>query len=515
MHGPAIPSLEDTIMADRRRSYIAIDLKSFYASVECVERGLDPLTTNLVVADLSRTEKTICLAVSPTLKAYGLSGRCRLFEVVQKAKEVQAATGRELEYIVATPRMQLYVDYSTRIYNVYLRYVSAEDIHVYSIDEVFMDVTDYLHLYRNPDGSPMTAHELAASMIREVRSETGIVATAGIGTNLYLCKIAMDIVAKHVEADEDGVRIAELDEEAYKKFLWNHRPLTSFWRVGGGISKRLEENGMHTMGDIARMSLLKNHYDPLSYRADYRPHPTDISGEDFLFKLFGIDAELLIDHAWGIEPCTMKDIKSYRPETNCLSSGQVLSCGYSKEKGCLVMKEMLDGLVLDIVERKLVTDQIVIDIGYDRDVPAGYKGPVHKDHYGRLVPEPAHGSARLPAYTNSASRIMELGVRVYNEIVEDGLLVHRLNVTFNHIIEEEAAKKNSCEQIDLFSYMERQEHPEEELREHEALEKEKKLQQTMLRIKGKYGKNAVLRGMSLEEGATMIERNGQIGGHKA
>lgn len=502
-------------MADKKRSYIAIDLKSFYASVECVERGLDPLTTNLVVADLSRTEKTICLAVSPTLKAYGLSGRCRLFEVVQKAKEVEALTGRVLEYIVATPRMQLYVDYSTRIYNVYLRYISAEDIHVYSIDEVFMDVTDYLHLYRNPDGSPMTVHELAMKMIKEVRSETGIVATAGIGTNLYLCKIAMDIVAKHVEADGDGVRIAELDEETYKRLLWDHKPLTSFWRVGRGISKKLEEHGMHTMGDIARMSLLKNHYDPLSYRADYKPHPTDVSGEELLFKLFGIDAEILIDHAWGIEPCTMPDIKSYRPGTSCLSSGQVLSCGYSKEKGCLVMKEMIDSLVLDIVEKKLVTDQIVIDIGYDKDISGAYQGPLHKDHYGRRIPKPAHGSANLPAHTNSVSKIMELGVRLYNEIVEDGLLVHRLNVTFNHIIDEETAEKNSCEQMDLFSYIEQQEHPEAVEREQETLEKEKKLQQAMLQIKGKYGKNAVLRGMNLEEGATMMERNGQIGGHRA
>lgn len=502
-------------MEKQNRSYIAIDLKSFYASVECVERGLDPLTTNLVVADLSRTEKTICLAVSPPLKAYGLSGRSRLFEVVEKAKQVRAQTGQELEYIVAPPRMQLYVDYSTRIYNVYLRYVSAEDIHVYSIDEVFMDVTDYLHLYKNPDGTPMTAHDLAIKMIRDVRAQTGIVATAGIGTNLYLCKIAMDIVAKHVEADADGVRIAQLDEESYRRLLWNHKPLTSFWRVGRGISRKLEENGMHTMGDIARMSLQKNHCDPLSYKADYQPHPTDISGEEFLFKLFGIDAELLIDHAWGIEPCTIQDIKNYRPETNCLSSGQVLGCPYSKEKGCLIMKEMIDNLVLDIVEKKLVTDQIVIDIGYDREVPESYKGSMHRDHYGRLVPKPAHGSAKLPAHTNSISQIMELGVRLYNEIVEDGLLVHRLNVTFNHVIDEEAAKKDSCEQLDIFSYIKRQEHPQEAEHEQEMLEKEKKMQEALLQIKGKYGRNAVLRGMNLEEGATMMERNGQIGGHKA
>ncbi len=497
------------------RTYIAIDLKSFYASVECVERNLDPLTAKLVVADESRTDKTICLAVSPAMKAYGLSGRSRLFEVRQKEQEILRQTGEKIEYVVARPRMQLYIEYSQRIYGIYLRYVSKDDIHVYSVDEVFMDVTNYLHLYKNPDGSPMTPEDLARTIIQDILKETGITATAGIGTNLYLCKIAMDIVSKHVEADENGVRIAVLDEQKYKELLWNHRPLNSFWRVGRGIQKKLEENGMFTMGDIAHMSLRTNHYDPNSIRPDYKTPPTAVSGEDFLFKLFGIDAEILIDHAWGIEPVTMKEIKSYKSSTNCISSAQVLGCSYSKEKGLLVLKEMVDSMVLDMVGKHLMTDRIEIYIGYDKVVPKNFKGTIKKNYYGITTPKPAHGAAKFGKYTSSTREILKQAVEIYEREVDERLLVHRMGVTFCNVIDENLAAEEKYEQLDLFGFMEMQEEPEKAKEKKEISEKERKLQEALLSIKGKYGKNAVLRGMSLEEGATMRERNEQIGGHRA
>lgn len=468
-------------------TYVAIDLKSFYASVECIDRGLDPLTANLVVADESRTDKTICLAVSPSLKAYGIPGRARLFEVKQKLKQVRAATGQDVDFIIAEPHMQHYMDVSAEIYHIYLKYISPSDIHVYSIDEVFMDIKPYLSTYRKPDGSPMTVRELTKMVLKDVLAQTGITATAGIGTNLYLAKIAMDIVAKHVPADADGVRIAELDETSFKKFLWGHRPLTSFWRIGSGIARRLESNGMYTMGDVARMSLYH---------------------EDFLFQLFGIDAELLIDHAWGVETCTMQDIKSYRPESNSLGSGQVLACSYSKEKARLVIQEMVDSLVLELVEKGLVTDQVVLDIGYDRD-SADYSGPVHMDRYGRRLPKPAHGSTKLNAYTSSTMEIMREALKLFDRIISPGLPVRRLNVTFLNVIDEAKAKENTFVQYNLFTDPLQSEQHEREL------EKERKLQHTMLNIKEKYGKNAILKGMNLEEGATAMERNRQIGGHKA
>ncbi|MCQ2507969.1 MAG: DNA methylase [Dorea sp.] len=499
----------------KQRTYIAIDLKSFYASVECVERNLDPLTAKLVVADESRTDKTICLAVSPAMKAYGLSGRSRLFEVRQKEKEVLRQTGEKLEYIVACPRMQLYMDYSQKIYGIYLRFVSKDDIHVYSIDEVFMDVTDYLHLYKNPDGSQMTPEELAREIIKCILNETGITATAGIAPNLYLCKVAMDIVAKHVEADENGVRIAMLDEQSYKELLWDHKPLNSFWRVGQGLRKKLEANGMFTMGDIAHMSLRKNHYDPNSIRPDYKAPPTAISGEDFLFKLFGIDAEILIDHAWGLEPVTMKEIKAYKPQTNSVASAQVLSCPYTKEKGRLVLKEMVDAMALDLVSKRMVTDQILIDIGYDNHVPKNYKGKTRIDYYGKLAPKPAHGHRKFRKHTSSTKELLEAAVQLYDQVVEDYLMVHRMSVTFANVLSEEEASKNAYEQMDLFSFMEMAAEPQKEEANKQVSEKERKLQEALLSIKGKFGKNAVLRGMSLEEGATMRERNEQIGGHKA
>lgn len=469
------------------RTYIAIDLKSFYASVECMRRGLDPLTANLVVADESRTDKTICLAVSPSLKAYGIPGRPRLFEVKQRLKEIKASTGQDIKLLVAEPHMQHYIDVSADIYHIYLKYVSASDIHVYSIDEVFMDITPYLSTYRNPDGSFMTARELVKTIIKDVLKQTGITATAGIGTNLYLAKIAMDIVAKHVSADEDGVRIAELDERQYKRLLWNHRPLTSFWRIGRGIAKRLEENGMYTMGDVARMSLYN---------------------EELLFQLFGIDAELLIDHAWGIEPCTMQDIKNYRPDSNSIGAGQVLGCSYSREKARLVVREMVDSLALELVAKRLATDQIVLDIGYDKEI-SGYSGPVHADRYGRKIPKPAHGSTRLAAYTSSATELTDAAMTLYDKIVSPKLLVRRLNVTFPNVMDEEKAKANTFIQYDFFT------DPAELERQEKEREREKKIQRTMLDIKEKYGKNAILKGMNLEEGATAMERNRQIGGHKA
>ncbi len=465
--------------------YIAIDLKSFYASVECVERGLNPLTAHLVVADESRTDKTICLAVSPSLKAFGIPGRPRLFEVKEKLKEIKAATGKTIDLIVATPQMQKYIDVSANIYNIYLKYVSASDIHVYSIDEVFMDVTSYQSVYCNSDGTPMLPHDLAKTMILDVLSETGITATAGIGPNMYLAKIAMDIVAKHVDADKDGVRIAELDEMNYRKLLWEHQPLTSFWRIGNGIAKRLRDNAMYTMGDVAVMSLYN---------------------EDFLFRLFGVDAELLIDHAWGVEPVTMQDIKNYKPNSNSIGSGQVLSCPYSKEKARLVVHEMTDSLALDLFDKELVTNQIVLHIGYDKN-SENYSGPLHINHFGQAVPKPAHVSVNLNFHTSSATELSSAALSLYDRIVNSKLSIHRLSVTFNNVIDE--SKADNYIQYDLFTT------PEEiDLKERTA-KRDRKIQKAILDIQKKYGKNAILKGMSFEDGATAIERNQQIGGHKA
>ena len=501
-----------------KRSYIAIDLKSFYASVECVERGLDPFTTNLVVADESRTTKTICLAASPAIKKYGVPGRARLFEVVQKIKEAnyvrrgnapkhklegESSDTTELDqnpalaigYIVAKPRMALYMEYSTRIYEIYLRYIAPEDIHVYSVDEVFMDVTSYLDTYK------LTPHELALKMIREVLNETGITATAGIGTNLYLAKIAMDIVAKKMPADKDGVRIAELDEMSYRRQLWTHTPLTDFWRVGKGYAKKLQENGIRTMGDIARCSVGKPH---------------EHFNEELLYKLFGVNAELLIDHAWGYEPCTMAAIKAYQPMSNSLGSGQVLQEPYDHEKARLIVWEMTDLLVLDLVEKGLVTDQMVLDIGYDIDnMKKSYDGEVHIDHYGRTVPKPAHGSVNLGKYTSSSKLILEEIVNLYERITQPDLLVRRVTVTANHVICEDQIPKEEpkSEQMDLFTDYAAidREQAQAEMEEH----KEKAIQHTLIALKNKFGKNIILKGSNLREGGMTIERNQQIGGHKA
>ena len=498
------------------RTYIAIDLKSFYASVECVERGLDPLTTNLVVADLSRTEKTICLAVSPSLKAYGVSGRARLFEVVQRVKQVNAQRlrnapghvftdkssfdpdvrknpGLELDYIVAPPQMAHYMEFSTRIYNIYLKYVAPEDIHVYSIDEVFMDVTNYLNTYH------LSPRELAMTIILDVLNTTGITATAGIGTNLYLAKIAMDVEAKHIQPDRNGVRIAELDEMSYRRKLWSHRPLTDFWRVGKGYARKLEQNGMFTMGDVARRS---------------------VHDEDSLYKLFGINAELLIDHAWGWEPCTMADIKAYKPSTNSISSGQVLQEPYPFDKAKLVVREMTDMLVLDLVEKGLVTDQMVLTVGYDIENltdpkrRSAYHGEVTKDPYGREMPKQAHGSINLGGKTSSTKRITAAVMELFDRIVDKNLTVRRMYVVANHVVDEKSVSQEPvCEQLDLFTdYAEEQ---ERQRKEAEALERERKIQETLITIKKRYGKNAILKGMNLQEGATAKDRNQQIGGHKA
>ena len=502
--------------------YIAIDLKSFYASVECVKRDLDPLTTNLVVADISRTEKTICLAVSPSLKAYGIPGRPRLFEVVQKVKEANAlrlcrapgqkftgssSNAKELEanpslaidYLIATPRMALYMEFSTKIYNIYLKYIAPEDIHVYSIDEVFMDVTHYLQTYR------LSPRELAMKMIQDVLQTTAITATAGIGSNLYLCKIAMDIVAKRVTPDKDGVRIAELDELSYRKLLWTHRPLTDFWRVGRGYAKKLEECGLLTMGDIARCSIGSSQ---------------DYYNEDLLYKMFGVNAELLIDHAWGFEPCTITDVKAYKPDNSSLGSGQVLQCPYTCEKAKLIVKEMTELLVLDLVAKKLVTDQLVLTVGYDIEnlsnsaIRQNYKGSVTVDRYGRQVPKHAHGTANIDRKTSSTKLIMEAVMDLYDRIVDKDLLVRRVNISANHVVDEESViQEGSFEQMDLFSYFDADKENKEQ--EEKELEREKKIQQAMLKIKNKYGKNAILKGINLEEGGMTIERNKQIGGHKA
>ena len=504
------------------RIYICIDLKSYYSSVECVALGRDPLTTNLVVADPSRTEKTICLAVSPSLKAYGIPGRARLFEVVQKVNEVNALRLRhapggqfrgqssddlevrrspdvELDYIVAIPRMALYKKISTQIYGIYLKYIAPEDIHPYSVDEVFMDVTNYLSTYH------LTAHELARKMIREVLSATGITATAGIGTNLFLAKVAMDVVAKHIPADADGVRIAELDEMSYRRQLWTHRPITDIWRVGRGYAKKLAEKGIYTMGDVARCSL---------------GGPRDYYNEDLLYEMFGINAELLIDHAWGWEPCTMREIKAYKPSAHSVGSGQVLQCPYDFAKGRLIVHEMTDLLVLDLVDKGLVTDQIVLTVGYDienltassRSKP--YKGPVTTDYYGRKVPKHAHGTANLGKYTSSTKRIVEATLSLYDRIVNPSLLVRRVYVVAGRVMNESDAPRDSAnEQMDLFTDYAAKERQEAE--EAEALAREKRRQNAILAIQKKYGKNAILKGMNFEEGAMTRERNQQIGGHRA
>ena len=492
------------------KTYIAIDLKSFYASVECQERQRNPLTTNLVVADASRTEKTICLAVSPSLKAHGIPGRARLFEVVQRVKEVNAERLRrapghvfkgkswdaqelardpslELDYIVATPRMAYYMEYSTRIVDIYLKYVSIDDMHVYSIDEVFMDATDYIKT------RGMSAHDFARMIVQDVLDTTGITATAGIGSNLYLCKIAMDIYAKHVPADKDGVRIAELNELSYRQYLWDHRPLTDFWRVGKGISRKLEANNMFTMGDVARQS---------------------VRDEGLLYRLMGVNAELLIDHAWGWEPCTIKEIKAYRPQSNSMSVGQVLAEPYSFDNAKIIIREMTDGLILDLVEKGLVTDQMVLTVGYDTSsLTSEYSGPVDTDWYGRKIPKQAHGSKNLGNSSSSTRLIMEKMLELYDEIVDRKLLVRRMYVVANHIVPAASVPKEPAfEQLDLFTDYEQAAQQKEE--ERASLEKEKKLQQAMLAIKKKHGKNAILHGTSYQEAATGRERNAQIGGHR-
>ncbi len=509
-------------MNQENHVYIAIDLKSFYASVECIERNLDPMTTNLVVADASKTEKTICLAVSPPLKSYGISGRARLFQVVQKLKEVNAerirkAPGRvftassyndndlkespelSVDYIAAPPRMAYYMEYSANIYNVYLKYIAPEDIHVYSIDEVFIDATNYLQLYN------LTARELTMKMIQDVLSTTGITATAGIGSNLYLAKIAMDIVAKNIAPDKDGVRIAQLDQMSYRRILWTHRPLTDFWRVGKGYARKLEKHGMYTMGDVARCSMGK---------------VNDFYKEDLLYKLFGINAELLIDHAWGFESCTMADIKAYKPRVNSLGSGQVLQSPYSYEKAEIIVQEMIDIQVLDLVDKGLVTDQVVLTVGYDicnltdPDIKKKYKGKITKDPYGRLIPKHAHGTVNLNGLTSSSKLITDAVMDLYSRIVDKNLFIRRINLTANHVVYEASIKKTeNFEQLNLFTDygIEHKKKEEEEV----TLELEKKMQHAVIDIKKKYGKNAILKGINLKEGATARERNKQIGGHKA
>ena len=498
----------------KQRQYIAIDLKSFYASVECVDRGLDPLSTNLVVADKSRTEKTICLAVSPSLKVYGIGGRARLFEVVQRVREVNQQRqmqcgGRlkgksyndnelkqhpdwELDYVVAPPRMGHYMEVSSRVYQTYLKYIAPEDIHVYSIDEVFMDVTNYLDNYK------MTPHELAMTMIRDVLKTTGITATAGIGTNMYLCKVAMDIVAKHIPADKDGVRIGELDEMSYREKLWDHKPLTSFWRVGKGTANRLAQYGIDTMGKLARMSL---------------------HNEELLYKLFGVNAELLIDHAWGYEPCTIDMVKAYKPENNSFSSGQVLQSAYDVRKARVVVQEMAEAVALNLVSKRMLTDQIVLTVGYDIEsltnpaIRDQYHGEVTTDFYGRKVPKHAHGSENIGRQTSSTRLITEAVLALYDRIVDPHLLVRRMNLTTNHVVyEDTVSHQQQPTQLDLFTDYDAIQAKEQ--REQEALDKERRMQEVQLAIKQRFGKNAILKGMNFQEGATAIERNAQIGGHR-
>lgn len=504
--------------------YIAIDLKSFYASVECVERGLDPMTANLVVADESRTARTICLAVSPALKAWGIPGRPRLFEVIRKVREIngkrlQQAPGHRfsgsswddrklknspelaLDYIVAPPQMAHYMKRSTEIYQIYLRYIAPEDIHVYSIDEVFIDATGYLKIYG------ISARELAMRMILDVLNATGITAAAGIGTNLYLCKVAMDIGAKHIQPDENGVRIAELDEISYRRTLWTHRPLTDFWRVGKGYAKRLEEHGIFTMGDIAKCSLGKN---------------GDYYNEELLYRMFGVNAELLIDHAWGWEPCTIKDIREYKPESSSVGAGQVLHEPYPFEKADLVVREMADQLSLDLVARRLVTEQITLTVGYDmenlRDPERRkqYSGDIATDRYGRDVPKHAHGTIHLEGGpTSSARRLTEAAAELYRRIADPGLLIRRITIAAQQVMDEESIPhgEETFEQLDLFTDYAAREKQQE--RERTALERERKMQEAMLDIKKKFGKNAILKGLNLQQGATGKQRNEQIGGHKA
>lgn len=514
-------------MAEQVRQYVAIDAKSFYASVECVERHLNPLTTNLVVADESRTEKTICLAVSPALKAHGVPGRPRLFEVIQRVRDVnrermnagirsgaikrnpetkryqfssasfdaeaiESDPTLEVSYIIAPPRMRLYEEYSSRIYATYLKYVAPEDIIVYSIDEVFIDVTNYLNTYG------MTAHEMTMTMVRDVLYNTGITATAGIGTNLFLAKVAMDIVAKKAKPDKDGVRIAALDEMSFREILWTHRPLTDFWRIGGGIASRLEAMQLFTLGDVARASL-----DPVF--------------EALLYKVFGINAELIIDHAWGWEPVTVDIIKQYRLSTNSLSSGQVLHCPYDFEKGQLIVREMTELLAQDMVRKHVVTKQAVLDIGYDRESLTGdrgknYTGPVALDHYGRKVPRHAHGTGNIDHYTSSARALTDTVVEIYNRVVHKDLLLRRVNIAVCNLIPEDETPDEKPVQMDMFTDYEEIERNRREMQASE--ERERRLQRVTLAMQDKYGKNAILKGMNLVEGGTTIERNGQIGGHK-
>ena len=496
------------------RYYICIDLKIFYASVECVERHLDPLNTNLVVADKSRTEKTVCLAITPSLKQYGLGGRARLFEVVQKVKEVNNQRRREnnyrqfrgksyldselkknktleLDYLIAIPQMKKYMIYSTKIYNIYLKYLAPEDIFPYSIDEVFCDITNYLKFYKK------TPEELATTIIKDVYNETGITATAGIGTNMYLAKIAMDIVAKHMKPNEIGVRMASLDEISYRKILWDHKPLTSFWRVGKGIAKKLEENGMYTMGDVALMS---------------------IKNENYLYNLFGVNAELLIDHAWGYEPTTIEDVKKYKPETSSLSSGQVLHRPYNYDETKLIVREMIDSLALDLTEKELTTKQIVLDLTYDvsnltnPEIRNKYNGPITKDSYGRYVPKNGHGTINLDYYTFSSKILSEKCIQLYDEIVNKNLLIRKINITVCNLKAESKTKNDFVfEQLDLFNTIDKT-LEKEETKKHQ--EDDKKLQHAIIDIKNKFGKNSILKGMNLEEGSTAIDRNREVGGHK-
>ncbi len=504
-------------MPEQQRTYIAIDLKSFYASVECVDRGLDPLTTNLVVADVSRTEKTICLAVSPSLKAYGIGGRARLFEVVQRIREVNyerqtkipthRLTGKStsdtelkahpdwaVDYIAAKPQMAHYIEISSKIYRIYLKYIAPEDIHVYSIDEVIMDVTPYLGTYK------MTAHELTMKMIRDVLSQTGITATAGIGTNMYLCKVAMDIMAKKMPADKDGVRIAELDEMSYRRELWDYRPLTKFWRVGRGTAQKLAMYGIDTMGKLARMS---------------------VKNEELLYRLFGVNAELLIDHAWGWEPCTMEAVKAYRPETNSFSSGQVLQEPYSFKKARVVIQEMAEGMALNLVSKQLVTDQLVLTVGYDTEsltrpeISERYHGERTTNYYGKTVPKHVHSTFNFESPTSSSRLIMDSATELYDRYVNPDLLIRRLNLTTNHVVSEAsvATRQNAPQQLDLFTDYETLKKLKQERKA--QLDKERRMQEAQLKIKKRFGKNAILRGLNFEDGATAKERNKQIGGHKA
>ena len=518
-----IPVPEKMSLPDHNRYYIAIDLKSFYASVECIERNVDALRTNLVVADASRTEKTICLAVSPSLKALGIGGRARLFEVVQQVAEANALrrsrlhgsdfSGRStdvdelaadptlaIDYIAAKPRMSLYLDYSARVYDIYLNYVAPEDIHSYSIDEVFMDVTDYLGTYHT------TPHELARRIVCDIQSSLKLTATVGIGTNLYLAKVAMDIMAKHIDEDEYGVRIAELDEPSYRRSLWAHEPLTDFWRVGHGLAKKLIQHGLYTMGDIARCSIGGR---------------DDFYNEDLLYRLFGINAELLIDHAWGWEPTRISDIKAYQPKDNSVCSGQVLQCPYPYDKARLIVREMTDLLVLDLVRKGWMTSQIVLAIGYDRENLTdperrkAYRGPVKTDHYGRIVPKSAHGSVNLGRHTSSTVQILDATTRLFEEITDPRLLVRRVTLTANHLrpAVELALEQREYTQLSLFDAVSDDTESTQSAREEEK--REQRLQRAILSVQDRFGKNALLRGMNLDEGGTTIIRNRQIGGHSA